>query len=64
MRRRFKFSEEDVERQQVLSRSDAVTICEIAIIQTYERLIEKTDSDIIKKELEEFINKDISALGM
>jgi hypothetical protein len=55
---------EDTENQQVLTRSDSVAITQIAIIQTYKRLIEKTGSELIKKELEEFMNTDISALGM
>ena len=61
MRRIFK---DDTEKQKVLTRSDAVAICEIAIIQTYKKLIDKTNNEVIKKELENFMNEDISALGM
>ena len=61
MRRIFK---DDTEKQKVLTRSDAIGICEIAIIQTYKRLIEKTNNEVIKKELEEFMDEDTSALGM
>jgi len=55
---------ENTDKQKVLTRSDAVAICKLAIIETYENMIEKTDSNIIKRELEKFKEEDISALGL